>query len=212
MHILRDACWRWVRDHPQIGSNAGISADHLTYDGVHPNGAAWDIMGPRWGNAVGYLRDPKNYADPRGGEIVKFYRSSGNLIVQVQLYAGTALSLKNPAANISGLTLSSDNFATTIPISSAVLIDDTTFRITPAAPLPASPLKLRYLYGKPGISGTTLAQQGVDNLLYINAGPPNIVAVQPIWGTADNNWSLPEGTAPPPSSSTPGTLSSGKGR
>jgi hypothetical protein len=154
-------------------------------------------MGPRWGNAVGYLRDQKLCADPRAGEIVSFHRSSGDLVAQVKLYAGTALSLKEPAANISGLTLSSDDFATTIPIASAKLIDGTTFRITPGAPLPAGPLKLRYLYGKPGVSGKTLAEQGVDNILYVNAGPKNILAVQPIWGTKANNWSLEESPGQP---------------
>jgi len=197
-HKLRDACRRWVRDNPQIGQFAGVSLDHETLDGVHPNDAAWGIMGPRWGNAAGYLRDQKTYADPRAGEIFSFHRLSGSLIVQVKLYAGTALSLKNPAANISGLTLSGDNFATTIPISSATLIDGTTFRITPES-LPAGPVQLRYLYGKPGVSGTTLAQQGVDNILYVNAGPTNILAVQPLWGTTTNNWSLEEG-APQPAS------------
>ena len=210
--ILRDACWRWVRDNPQIGANAGGSFDHVTYDGVHPTSAAWDIMGPRWGNAAGYLRDQLNYADPRAGEIVKFYRSAGDLIAQVQLYAGTALSLKNPGANITGLTLSSDNFATTIPITSAVLINGTTFRITPAS-TPAGSLKLRYLYGRPGVSGTTPAQMGTGNILYVNAGPTNIVGVQPIWGTASNNWSLAEyGTPPPPPTITTGTLPAGQVR
>lgn len=191
-HTLRDACWRWVRDNPTVASYAGISVDHLTLDGVHPTDDAWKIMGPRWGNAVGFLRDKKLCADPRAGEIASFRRSSGDLIVQIKLFAGTALSLKDPTANISGLTLSSDDFATTIPLASAKLIDGTTFRITPATPLPAGPLKLRYLYGKPGVSGKTLAEQGVDNILYVNAGPKNILAVQPIWGTKDNNWSLEE--------------------
>ena len=199
-HALRDACRRWVLDHPQIGQFAGVFLDHETYDGVHPNDAAWNIMGPRWGNAAGFLRDKKKYADPRAGEIVKFHRSSGSLVVEVKLYAGTALSLKNPSANISGLTLSGDNFATMIPITSAVLTSGTTFRITSAS-LPSGPLKLRYAYGKPGVSGSTSVQQGTDNLLYVNAGPKNILAVQPIWGTAANNWSLEEdGTAPPASS------------
>jgi autotransporter-associated beta strand protein len=203
LHILRDACWRWVRDNPAIGQYGGVFIDHETYDGVHPTGAAWDIMGPRWGNAAGFLRDPQNCADPRAGEIVRFYRSAGKLTVEVQLYAGTALSLKNPAASISGLKLSSDNFATTIPITSAVLTGGTTFEITPAS-LPAGPLKLRYAYGMPGASGSTLAAQGADNLLYVNAGPTNIMAVQPIWGTAANDWSLAEdmNATPPPSITT----------
>ena len=194
-HTLRDACRRWVRDNPQIALFAGVALDHMTYDGVHPNDAAWKIMGPRWGNAAGYLRDQKTYADPCAGEIVSFRRSSGSLIVQVKLYAGTALSLKTPAANISGLTLSADNFATTIPITSAVLVNGTTFKITPAS-LPAGALKIRYLYGKPGVLGKTAAEQGVDNILYVNAGPTNVLAVQPIWGTKENNWSLTEDTAP----------------
>lgn len=210
LHTLRDACWRWVRDNPQAGQFAGSFLDHETYDGVHPTGAAWDIMGPRWGNAVAYLRDQMNYADPRAGEIVKFYRSSGNLIAQVQLYAGTALSLKNPSANITGLTVSGDNFATTIPISSATLINGTTLRITPTTPLPAGALKLRYLYGKPGVSGATSAAQGTDNILYVNAGPSNIVAIQPIWGSSVNNWSLAEASAPPPPAVAPGVLPGGK--
>ena len=194
-HILRDSCRRWVQDNPQIGQFAGVALDHMTYDGVHPNDAAWKIMGPRWGNAAGYLRDQKNYADPRAGEMVGFRRASGSLVVRVKLYAGTALSLKNPEANISGFTLSADNFVTTIPVTSAVLVDGTTIRITPAS-LPAGALKLRYLYGKPGVSGKTLAEQGVDNILYVNAVPKNILAVQPIWGTKENNWSLAEDPAP----------------
>ncbi|MDF3058427.1 MAG: hypothetical protein K0R17_2642 [Rariglobus sp.] len=209
-HVLRDACWRWVRDNPQAGAHAGISIDHLTYDGVHPTGAAWDLMGPRWGNAAGYLRDQQNFADPRAGEIVSCYRASGSVIAKVQLYAGTSLSLKNPTANITGLTLSSDNFATTIPLASAVLINGTTIRITPVSTLPGGALKLRYLYGKPGVSGSTLAQQGLDNILYVNAGPANILAVQPIWGTSANNWSLAEGSPPPSPSITTGALSDGK--
>ncbi|MEO8614603.1 MAG: putative Ig domain-containing protein, partial [Luteolibacter sp.] len=197
---LRDSCRRWLRDNPQVGQAAGVSLDHLTSDGVHPDLAAWNMMGPRWGNAAGYLRDQVNYVNPRGGEIVNFYRSSGNLIAQVQLYAGTSLSLKNPGSNISGFTLSADNFATTVPISSAVLLNGTTVRITPTGSLPAGALKLRYLYGKPGISGSTLAQEGVDNILYVNAGPTNVVAIEPIWGTSSNSWSLAEGTTstPPP--------------
>lgn len=193
----REAGWRWVKDNPEVALYAGASLDHLTYDGVHPVGDAWNLMGPRWGNAAGYLRDPKNYADPRAGEIVGFHRSSDGLIATVQLYAGTALSLKDTAANITGFTLSGDNFATTIPIASAVLINGTTVRITPGAALPAGPLKLRYLFGKPGVSGATLEAQGLNNILYVNAGPPNILAVQPIWGTAADNWSLAE-SAPPP--------------
>ena len=197
LHSLRDACWRWVKDNPGSGQFAGVFLDHETYDGVHPSASAWDIMGRRWGNAVGFLRDPKNHADPRAGEIENFHRSSGSLIAQVQLYAGTALSLKNPAADISGLTISSDDFASTIPIASAKLIDGSTFRIVPEAPLPESPLKLRYLYGKPGLSGATPAAQGTDNILYVNAGPANVIAVQPIRGSAANQWSLTESRTPP---------------
>ncbi len=195
LHIVRDASWRWVRDNAQCAAYGGISLDHLTYDGVHPVGAAWDLMAPRWGNAVAHLRAPASYADPRAGEIVKFYRSSGNLIVQVQLLAGTALSLKDPAAKISGFTLSSDNFATTIPITAATLIGNTTIQITPAS-LPQGPLKLRYLFGRPGASGTTLAQLGADNMLYVNAGPTNLLAIQPIYGSASTSWAMVEGTAP----------------
>ena len=194
-HTLRDACRRWVRDNPQAGQFAGVFIDHPTGDGVHPTNDAWDIMGPRWGNAAGYLRDPQKYADPRAGEITNFYRAGADLIVQVRLYAGTALSLKNPAANISGFSLSGDNFATTIPIAAATLVTGTSVRLTPAS-LPAGALTLRYLYGKPGVSGKTPDQQGADNILYVNAGPTNVVAVQPIWGTAANKWSLAE-SAPP---------------
>lgn len=209
MHILRDACQRWVRDNPQFGKFAGVSLDHLTTDGVHPTADGWNIMGPRWGNAAAYLRNQVDYADPRGGEITRFYRSAGKLNVEVQLYAGTSLGLKNPAANISGLTLSSDNFATTIPISTAQLINSNTFQITPVSALPAGTLKLRYLYGKPGASGTTLASMGVDNMLYVNAGPANVIAVQPIWGTSANNWSLTEQTGATPPTITTGTLPDG---
>ena len=201
-HPLRDACRRWVQDNPLIGQFAGVALDHLTYDGTHPDDAAWSIMGPRWGNATGFLRDKKKYADPRAGEIVKFYRSSGSLIAQVQLYAGTALTLKHPEASISGFKLSSDNFVTTIPISSAALIDGTTIRITPAS-LPDGPLKLRYLDGRPGVSGKTLAEMGVDNILYVNASPPNVLAVQPIWGSAGNTWSLEELIARPSTNEKP---------
>ncbi|MEO8615026.1 MAG: hypothetical protein ABI600_07795 [Luteolibacter sp.] len=210
-HILRDICRRWVRDNPLIGQFAGVALDHETYDGTHPNDAAWKIMGPRWGNAAGYLRDKQKYADPRAGEIVRFSRTSGKVIVQVQLFAGTALSLKNPGANITGLKLSSDNFVTTIPISSAVLLNATTLQITPKLELPAGALKLRYLDGRPGVSGTTLAQMGVDNILYVNAGPTNVLAIQPIWGTAADNWSLAEdaNSTPPPKITIP-ALPSGK--
>lgn len=204
----REAGWRWVRDNPDVALYAGISIDHLTYDGVHPVGDAWNLMGPRWGNAAGYLRDQQNYADPRAGEVVNFYRSGNDLIVKVQLYAGTALSLKNPAVGITGFTLSSDNFATAIPLSAA-LINGTTVRITPTGTLPGGALKLRYLYGKPGVSGSTLADQGLDNILYVNAGPTNILAIQPIWGTSANGWSLSESAPPPPPSITPGALPSG---
>jgi len=196
-HTLRDACRRWVEDHPSEGQFAGVFLDHETFDGVHPNDAAWNIMGPRWGNAAGFLRDPKTYADPRAGQIVSLRRSpSGDLLARVQLFAGDALSLKNPGADISGLTLSADDFATTIPLASARLVDATSFRITPAAPLPPGPLKLRYLYGKPGVAGKTLAEQGADNILYVNAGPKDVLAVQPIWGTKNNGWSLEESPAP----------------
>ncbi len=194
-HTLRDACRRWVQDNPQAGQFAGVFIDHPTRDGVHPTDDAWNIMAPRWGNAAGYLRDPQKYADPRAGEITSFTRSGTDLIVQVRLYAGTALCLKTPTANISGFSLSGDNFATTIPIAAATLITGTSVRLTPAS-LPAGALTLRYLYGKPGASGKTPAQQGSDNILYVNAGPANVVAVQPIWGTAANKWSLAEGAPP----------------
>jgi hypothetical protein len=197
-HKLRDACQRWVRDNPEVGAFAGVFLDHTTTDGVHPTGDAWDIMGPRWGNAAGYLRDQKAFADPRAGEITGFHRDSGNLLVKVHLFAGTALTVKNAESDISGLSLSADNFASSIPLSSARLIDGSTVRITPAEALPAGPLKLRYLYGRPGFSGATPAQQGVDNLLYVNAGPANLLAIQPIWGAAASNWSLEENVAPPP--------------
>jgi hypothetical protein len=195
LHALRDVCRRWVSDNPQTASFAGMFIDHDTYDGVHPDAAAYDRIGPRWGNAAAFLRDKQNFVDPRVGEITDFYRSGANLIVQVKLYGGTALSLKHPAAAISGFTLSADNFVTEIPILAAVLIDGTTVRLTPAA-LPAGALKLRYAYGRPGSSGRNLAEVGMDNLLYVNAGPKNILAVQPIWGTKANNWSLVEGAAP----------------
>ncbi len=208
LHKVRDASWRWVRDNPGYASFAGISFDHLAADGVHPSGNAWDIMGARWGNAMRYLRAPLTAADPRAGEIVKFYRSGGNLFAEVQLYAGTALSLKDTAANISGLTLSSDNFATTIPISAATLVNGTTIRITPDS-MPAGSLKLRYQFGKPGVSGNTLAAAGTDNMLYVNAGPTNIIAVQPIYGTSENYWSMAEGTPPSPPAITTGTLPTG---
>ena len=209
-HPLRDQCRRWTRDNPQVGQFAGVFLDHNTYDGTHPDDPAWYILGPRWGNAAGYLRDQQNYADPRAGEIVNFYRSAGNLYGQVQLYAGTALSVKNPGASINGFVLSSGTFDTTISISSAVLVNGTTFKITTASALPAGALKMRYLYGRPNFSGTTAAQAGIDNALYVNAGPTNVMAVQPIWGTEANLWSLAEGTAPPPPSITAGTLSAGQ--
>jgi hypothetical protein len=158
-------------------------------------------MAPRWGNALAHIRDAVNYADPRAGEITKFYRSGNTLLVEVQLYAGTALSLKNPAAKISGLSLSADDFLSTIAIESTTMVNATTFRITPPAgtTLPTGPLKLRYLYGRPGTTGTTLAQLGVDNILYVNTGPTNILAVQPILGTLANKWSLLEDGASPTS-------------
>ncbi|CAM2817788.1 choice-of-anchor D domain-containing protein [Rariglobus hedericola] len=193
MQSLRNDCYRWVRDNADVGAYAGISVDHLTQTGstppdyVHPTPDAWNIMGPRWGNAAGYLRDQVNYADPRAGEIKKFSRDGNTLLVEVQLYAGTALSLKNPAAKISGLSLSADNFTSLIPIASTTMVNATTFRITPPAgtTLPAGTLKLRYLYGRPGTAtnATTLAQMGTDNILYVNAGPTNTLAVQPIYGT-----------------------------
>ena len=211
LHQNRDACWRWVRDNPQVALNAGISLDHLTYDGVHPASDGWNLMGPRWGNAAGYLRDPQNFTDPRAGEIVGFYRSGGSVIAKVQLYAGTSLSLKNGAANISGFTLSSDNFATTIPISSAVLVNGMTVRITPSTTLPAGALKLRYLLVKTGIiAATTPEELGVDNILYTNAGPANILAIQPIWGTSTTNWSMLESAAPPPPAITTNALPGGQ--
>lgn len=191
IHTLRDACWRWVRDNPQCSMFAGVFVDHTTSDGVHPTSEAWNLMGPRWGNAAGYLRDQKTYADPRAGEIVSFHRDGDALIVKVKLYAGTALSLKKPTENVTGFTLSADDFATEIPISSAVLVDATTVRIVPQS-LPAGPLKLRYLFGRPGTSGTKPEQQGVDNILYVNASPTNILAVLPIWGTKENHWALAE--------------------
>lgn len=191
MHQLRDSCRRWVNDNPGVGRFAGVFIDHGTYDGVHPDDAAWRIMGPRWGNAAGHLRDQRKHADPRAGEIVRFYRSAAGLFAQVRLYAGTRLTLKNPSANISGLSVSADNFATTIPIVAATLVDETTIRITTAS-LPDGPLTLRYAYGLPGVSGSTPAEMGTDNLLYVDAGPPHIIAVQPIWGTPETHWSLPE--------------------
>lgn len=210
MQTQRDDCYRWVRDNPNIGAYAGISVDHLTSTGatpadyVHPTPDAWNIMGPRWGNAAGHLRDPQNYADPRAGEIEKFSRDGNTLLVEVKLYAGTALSLKNPAANISGLSLSADNFTSLIPIGSTTMVNPTTFRITPpvGTTLPAgTTLKLRYLYGRPGTAtnATTLAQMGTDNILYVNAGPVNTLAVQPIYGTSGNSWSLLETGASTPS-------------
>lgn len=209
LHIVRDASWRWVQDNPQCAAYGGISLDHLTYDGVHPVGAAWDLMAPRWGNAVAHLRAPENYADPRAGEIVKFYRSGGNLIAQVQLLAGTALSLKDSAAKVSGFTLSSDNFSSTIPINAATIIGTNTIQITPAS-LPPGPLKLRYLFGRPGATGTTLAQLGTDNMLYVNAGPTNLVAIQPIYGTAATSWAMVESPAPVAPSITAGAPPPGK--
>lgn len=197
LHIVREATSRWVQDNVQCAAFGGIFFDHLTYDGVHPEGAAWNIMGPRWGNAVAHLRAPSTYADPRGGEIEKFYRSGGNLLVKVKLFAGTALSLKDPAVNISGFTVSSDNFTTTIPLSSVTLVNGTTVKIVPSSPLPGGPLKLRYLFGRPGSSGTTLAALGADNMLYVNAGPTNLIAIQPIYGTSSSSWALVEGAAPP---------------
>lgn len=208
MQKLREQSTRWVQDNPNYGSYAGLSVDYLTGDGVHPSSTAWNIMAPRWGNALAYLRDTVNYADPRGGEITSFYRSGNSLFVRVQLHAGTALSLKDPAASITGFVLSSDNFATTIPIT-AELENATTVRITPST-LPPGQLKLRYLYGKLGQSGNrTLAAAGVDNILYVNAGPTNIVAVQPILGTSANAWSLAEGAAPTPPTITTGNLPAG---
>ncbi|CAM2815587.1 hypothetical protein [Rariglobus hedericola] len=196
-HKVRDACWRWARDH---GAYAGVSLDHTTKDGVHPTDAAWDLMGPRWGNAAGFLRDPKKFADPRAGEIVGFQRSGSDLIVQLRLFAGTKLTLKNPADSISGFTLSADNFTTTIPITSATLLGDNQVRITPAT-MPASPLKLRYLYGSPGAGVDRKCPvdpkaAGVDNLLYVNAGPAHTLAIQPIWSDAANDWSLKESGRP----------------
>lgn len=208
LHMVRDATWRWVRDNAACASYGGVFLDHLTYDGVHPTGPAWDIMGPRWGAAVAHMRAPLSYADPRAGEIVKFYRAGTNLIAGVQLYAGTALGLKNEAATISGFTLSSDNFATTIPITSATLINGTTVRIVSSS-MPAGTLKLRYQFGRPGASGTTAAELGVDNLLYINAGPANLLSIQPIWGTAASSWAMVESAAPPSPAITTSSLPGG---
>jgi hypothetical protein len=199
-HKVREACWRWTRDHPEAGAFAGVSLDHTTKDGVHPTDSAWDLMGPRWGNAAGWMRDPKKFADPRAGEIVGFQRDGTDLIVQLRLYAGTALTLKNPSANISGLSVSSDNFASTLPIKSAVLIGPTQFKITLAS-MPPGLLKLRYLYGNPGAGANGKAPvdpaaAGVDNILYVNAGPANILAIQPIWGAESGNWALAESRKP----------------
>ena len=203
LHKVREETWRWVKDNPSCASYGGVSFDHLTAsstDGVHPSGAAWDLMGPRWGIAVAHTRAPAANADPRAGEITSFYRGTGthagSLLANVTLYTGTALSVKDPAAKISGFTLSSDNFATTIPIASATLLNATTVKITPSSALPAGALKLRYQFGRPGVSGYNQAAMGTDNMLYVNNGPTNLIAIQPIWGTAANNWSLAESPAP----------------
>jgi hypothetical protein len=195
-HKVREGCWRWTRDHPEFGVFAGVSLDHSTKDGVHPSDAAWDLLGPRWGNAAGFLRDQKKYADPRAGEIIGFQHDGDHLVVQVHLYAGTALTLRNPGAHISGFSLSADDFATLIPIKAVTLIDATHVRITPAS-VPNGPLKLRYLYGSPGAGvdnkcPTDPKAAGVDNILYVNAGPAHTLAVQPIWGTEASHWSLDE--------------------
>lgn len=196
-HKVRDACWRWARDH---GAYAGVSLDHTTKDGVHPTDAAWDLMGPRWGNAAGFLRDPKKFADPRVGEITGFQRSGADLIVQIRLHAGTALTLRNPGENITGFTLSDDDFATEIPIVSATLVGETQVRLIPDK-LPSGPLKLRYLYGSPGAGLDRKAPvdakaAGVNNILYVNTGPAHTLAVQPIWGNEDSDWSLEESVRP----------------
>lgn len=195
LHRVREATWRWVQDNPAHALFAGVSLDHLAADGVHPSGNAWDIMGPRWGNAMRFLRAPHAAADPRAGEIVRFYRSGDHLFAEIHLNAGTELSLKNPAADISGFTLSGDDFASLIQLSAVTLVNDNTVRITPAS-LPDGPLKLRYLFGKPGMSGGTLVAAGTDNMLYVNAGPVNTIAVQPIYGTSANNWSMVESASP----------------
>lgn len=203
-HILRDSCQRWTKDNADCSLYAGVAFDHQTgADGVHYGEGTWDIMGPRWGNAVGFLRDKENYANPSGGEIVNFYRSGGEILVQVELHSGTALSLKHTSENISGFTVSSDDFETTIPLASVTLEEGSMIRLTPVSPLPPGPLKLRYLYGNPG-SGTSenrapenAEQAGVDNILYINTGPENVVAVQPIWGAENTHWSLEEGASLP---------------
>lgn len=199
-HKVREGCWRWTRDHPGLGVFAGVSVDHTTKDGVHPTDDAWNLLGPRWGNAAGWMRNPEKFADPRAGEIVGFQRSGADLIVQIRLRAGTALTLRNPSETISGFSLSADNFATTVPISSATLLGDTQVRLTPAT-MPSGPLKLRYLYGSPGAGLGNKAPAdpkaaGVNNILYVNAGPAHTLAVQPVWGDAASDWALKESGRP----------------
>ena len=111
---------------------------------------AYDTIGLRIGNAIGYYFDKSDYY--RGPEIVSasLYSDRTYIDITISHRGGNDLT---PASGITGFdVLNSSNAA--ISISSVVKIEPNKLRINLNQAAPSGQINIRYLYGKsPNISG-----------------------------------------------------------
>jgi len=197
-HVLRVETKRWCEDNPSISTHGNIAYGYVAPDGTHPgDDARIDLLDPLWGNFVAWIRGAPTAIKPRGPFIRKFTRVGGTLVVKVAGLGAASLLLKS-GANASGFTLSDDNFTTSATIASATLTAADEITLTPAS-LPAGAVRLRYLYGTPGVkaggSPDTSTDAGTNNVLYSDATiqGKQAMAVLPILGDVTTYYALAEG-------------------
>lgn len=199
-HVLRVLTKKWCDDNAAIATFANVAYGYATNnaDGVHPDDTARiNLLDPLWGNIAAWLGGSPSAVKPRGPYIRKFTRVGGTLVVKVAGLGAASLLLKS-GANASGFTLSDDNFTTSATIASATLTAADEVTLTPAS-LPAGTVRLRYLYGTPGVnaggSPPDTAASGTNNVLYSDATiqGKQPLAVLPILGDLSTYYALAEG-------------------
>jgi hypothetical protein len=113
-------------------------------DQVHINDAGTVVMAKRVAAAVLY-RMGLRVSGAKGPKPVSAFYTGTTLRVKFDVRTGTGIIAKTPTAAITGFEVSTDGFATLIPISNARVVSPTEVDLTVPDDL-ASP-RVRYLYG-----------------------------------------------------------------
>lgn len=171
----RRAQYDWVADQIAAGDSnvyllGAVNDTTLNGDNIH---ATYDAAGEgKYAERIAQsIAQKQGYVANSGvGPLITSAAWNAAAIVDVVVVhnGGTALQTPN-VADVTGFEASIDGFATKLTISSAVILNATTIRLTLSA-TPASAPAIRYQWGRPGF-GTTAAANGLSNPVYDNRSP-----------------------------------------